>query len=352
MTVWNRFKNQTVNFSLLLPLVAAVVVISLGSSRAFASPEQTLEQPIGETAEPSVPTSFGLFDILRQIQAMPSGEIFWLGDFGRDPLSRALFDLVQYMRNNVQVMTPDEVLSSVPPYRRVEMFGTWVNEDSPVNCYNTRAEVLIRDALPDATGSRSVKFSPTNPCQVIRGEWSDPYSGTDFKLASAVQVDHVIPLKNAYRSGAHAWTKERRCHFANFLRDRDHLLTVSGRENMSKGDSGPEDYIPPNQNYVCSYLANWLRIKAVWNLEFSRDESTAIETSLRNSGCVLNSTTMPLKEIVETRRQTLSSNIKCLPSAPPVLTPALAPLPIPVPAPVPAPMPISAPTSGSTLLAQ
>lgn len=316
MTIEKCFKKLG-HFSskrpVIFSLVLSVATISiLNGSIALATTPEKAETTVGSYGTPPArPTSFELFDIVKQLQALRVGEVIWVGGYTRNPLSRALFDLVQYMRNNVQIKTPDEVMASVPPYRRGD-FGIWVNEDGPSNCYNTRAEVLIRDA----TLSGALKFDSLNPCKITRGQWNDPYTGTDFKLASAVQVDHVVPLKNAYRSGGHAWTKDRRCHYGNFLRDTGHLLSVSGRENMSKGESGPENYIPPNSAYTCAYLANWMRIKAVWNLDFSREESIAIEKSLRNSGCASGSTTLTLKDIVETRRQTLTTNVKCVSTVP------------------------------------
>lgn len=316
MTIEKCFKNLG-HFSAkrlgIFSLVLSIAAISIlnGSIALANDPESGSAAVRSYETRPSRPASFELFDIVKQLQSLRFGEVIWVSGYTRNPLSRALFDLVQYMRNNVQIKTPDEVMASVAPYRRGD-FGIWVNEDGPSNCYNTRAEVLIRDV----TVSTALKFDTVNPCKITRGQWSDPYSGTDFKLASAVQVDHVVPLKNAYRSGGHAWTKDRRCHYGNFLRDPGHLLSVSGRENMSKGESGPENYIPPNSAYTCAYLANWMRIKAVWNLDFSREESIAIEKALRNSGCATSSTTLKLKDIVETRRQTLTTNVKCVSTVP------------------------------------
>jgi hypothetical protein len=197
------------------------------------------------------------------------------------PLASAAVDLVQYMRLHQIAANESEIDAKIPHYNRVEMFGGWVNEDSPNNCFNTRAEVLLRDVSQPS----SVVFSSVNPCQVSKGDWLDPYSGTRFKLAKAVQIDHVVPLKNAFRSGAHQWPKERRCHYANFLRDPKHLLAVSGHENMSKGDSAPDTYLPPNDDYVCEYLKNWMQIKAVWSLGFTDEEANAIQVALRAHRC-------------------------------------------------------------------
>lgn len=221
------------------------------------------------------------------------------------------FDLLQYMRDNVSPLTAAEALAALPKYDRLEMFGTWVNEDAPDDCLNTRAEVLIRDAVPG-----SIELNPANACQVRKGEWKDPYTGTVYRLASAVQIDHVVPLRNAYRSGAHAWSRERRCHYTNFLRQPQHLLAVSGHENMSKGDHGPEAYLPPNAAFTCEYLADWLTIKATWELSFTADEKSAIETEWKDSRCKPVLALVNESHMQRDRAETLVINEKCVETAP------------------------------------
>lgn len=274
-------------------------------------PAPTIPESILSTEEhDSIGLLEGLdsLDLTKLLGSVLPNELLIIGGLEKNPLRSALFDLVQYMRNNTDSRSPDEVLAVIPKYRRVEMFGTWVNEDAPDDCYNTRAEVLLRDL----TSTSKPTFKPGNPCNVSKGQWLDPYSGDTFKIASAVQVDHVVPLKNAYRSGAHAWTQERRCHYANYLDDIQHLLAVSGHENMVKGDSGPEDYLPPDETYICAYLANWMRIKASWNLQFSADESMTIETELRDRGCASSNTRPKLSEIQKNRAGSTRMNAKCL----------------------------------------
>ena len=121
-------------------------------------------------------------------------------------VSQGLYDLIHYMRQNTSPRSREDLLSVLPKYDRVELYGGWINEDGPSNCYNTRAEVLLRDSEPN----EKVHFAPGNKCMVAKAKWKDPYSGTQFKLANAVQVDHLVPLKAAYLSGAHAWNKNRR----------------------------------------------------------------------------------------------------------------------------------------------
>lgn len=153
------------------------------------------------------------------------------------------------------------------------LYPHWIDEDR--DCQNTRAEVLIRD---DDDGV--VEFAETNPCRVVRGIWVDPYTGVTFNDASQLDVDHVVPLKNAHESGAWAWTREKRRAYANYLVYENHLLAVKASENRSKGANGPETYKPPLVSYHCEYARIWIKIKTDWELEVGEDEGVALEEML------------------------------------------------------------------------
>ena len=233
----------------------------------------------------------------------------WLEAWMEDGLkaTQPLFDLVQYMRKNTSKQSRDDLLAALPKYDRVELFGGWINEDGPANCYNTRAEVLLRDSDPN----EKVHFAPGNKCMVVRARWDDPYSATPFKLANAVQVDHVVPLKAAYLSGAHAWSENRRCRYANFLNDPTHLLTVSGHENMSKGDAGPERYLPPNPRFICQYLHLWMKVKAIWGMEYPAEEAAAIHQALNANNCPASAGTLPVQDHKNLQAESLRPIAKC-----------------------------------------
>ncbi len=165
------------------------------------------------------------------------------------------------------------------PYNRKKHFGAWISPQDG-DCRNTRALVLTRDsAVPVEMNS--------NGCTVASGFWRDPYSGRDFTQAADIQVDHVVPLKNAYISGADQWASKRRCLYANFLGNGFHLMPVLGSENMKKSDKTPAGYMPPDGAYACQYLANWLKIKLIWQLELSTSEKTAIENLAKQNQCSL-----------------------------------------------------------------
>lgn len=304
---------------LLIPIVALAAI--LPQSKLFASTETGHQQIVHHKSvaplqallwgfQQAVPKSRIETDQLLPLSSeqVDGGPFSGVNPSSIAALGTAAYDLLQYVANNTDPRTAQEILAQLPHYNRVDMYGTWVNEDAPQNCYNTRMEVLIRDASDPST----LEYSPKNPCNVIKGTWNDPYSGTQFKLASAVQIDHVVPLKNSYLSGAHAWKKERRCHYANYLRNPFHLLAVSGHENMSKGDNAPDEYMPPDSKFKCEYIATWLKIKAIWNLELTGSEAQAIRTEINANHCDRVMFMVEDSFMQTQRAQTMNINAKCV----------------------------------------
>lgn len=160
---------------------------------------------------------------------------------------------------------------SYRPYDRT-LYKHWIDEDG--NCRDTRAEVLIRDA------SGRVTFDDDRECKVKSGKWKDPYTGAVFTEAKKLDVDHLVPLKNAHESGAWAWSPKKKQEYANYMKTRYHLLAVSLSENRKKGDKGPDKYIPPMTAYRCEYVKNWAQIKEDWELEMTEDEGMVVQQTL------------------------------------------------------------------------
>lgn len=167
----------------------------------------------------------------------------------------------------------------VDKYNRLTKFGRWINDPDDKSCFNTRAEVLARDS------QTPVVEKPNNKCSVDKGYWLDPYTKTVFTESKDIQIDHVVPLKNAYDSGAWKWDFQTRCLYANYTENNFHLLSVNAHENMSKGDSAPDKYLPPNKSYVCEYIRNWLAIKLIWKLTMSTAETAAMDKAIYEYGC-------------------------------------------------------------------
>ena len=119
---------------------------------------------------------------------------------------------------------------------------------------------------------------------VLAGTWHDPYTGrtlrfTDLKdlgQAEAIQIDHVVPLAEAWVSGAAGWSDARREAFANDLHE---LLAVDGPTNMSKGDGDPAAW-RPRKGYQCTYARHWIAIKAAWHLAADPSEVAALRQML------------------------------------------------------------------------
>jgi hypothetical protein len=168
---------------------------------------------------------------------------------------------------------------STPAYER-DAFGTaWADTDH--NGCNQRDDVLLRDALPG-----TVRTQQQGRCDhdVLAGSWVDPYTGrtltfTDLKdlhQAQAIQIDHVVPLAEAWASGASSWAPDRRRAFAT---DLDELLAVDGPTNMGKGDGDPAAW-RPRQAFQCEYAVRWIDTKARWRLAVDASERRALQEML------------------------------------------------------------------------
>ncbi len=190
-------------------------------------------------------------------------------------------------------------------YVRDKHFGPWVNDPQDETCYNTRAKVLIRDSVAKVT------FKGPSSCSVDTGAWKDPYTRTTYRSSTDVQIDHFVPLKNAYVSGAWKWNFYTRCLYANYMGNSIHLVSVQGIANMAKGDKSPERWLPPNQNYRCEYVRNWLIIKLIWNLELSTAESAGIRKILAGYQCPINSYVVSQKDIANQRQLITASANAC-----------------------------------------
>ena len=116
-----------------------------------------------------------------------------------------------------------------------KQFGNWIDADG--DCQDTRQEVLIEESRIPVT------FKTARQCRVIAGEWHDPYTGRVFTNPSLLDVDHVVPLKEAFDSGAKAWSRQEKILFANDLENKDHLIAVYRSANRSKGGERPRPLV-------------------------------------------------------------------------------------------------------------
>jgi len=146
----------------------------------------------------------------------------------------------------------------------------------PDGC-EARDEVLRRD-LSD------VKAGDRNACIIFSGVLHDPYTGKELPYsrykASDIQIDHVVALGAAWRSGASTWSGERRLEFAN---DINNMLAVDKQANNDKSSKTPDQWRPP-EDYWCQYAERWVGIKSLYGLTVTAAERTALEQMLAACG--------------------------------------------------------------------
>lgn len=146
-----------------------------------------------------------------------------------------------------------------------DLFPHWSSQG---NGCNTRHVVLKRDA-----------DSVVDVCPVTTGKWYSYYDGLTFTSASDVDIDHVVPLAEAWRSGASSWTTTKRQSFANDL-NGPQLIAVSATSNRSKGDQDPSTWQPPRTGARCAYAKMWVETKSRWGLSLQSSEKTALQTAI------------------------------------------------------------------------
>lgn len=135
---------------------------------------------------------------------------------------------------------------------------------------NTRETVLKRDGSNVVTNSS---------CAATSGSWYSPYDGSTWSAASDVDIDHVVPLSNAWRTGASGWTTTRREAFANDL-SLPQLIAVTDNVNQSKGDQSPATWKPPRTAYWCTYAKMWTHVKYRYSLTVNSGEKSALTSML------------------------------------------------------------------------
>jgi hypothetical protein len=161
------------------------------------------------------------------------------------------------------VMTADQIGG----YSR-NLFKHWIDVDKD-GC-NTRYEVLIAEAI--------VKPKVGARCYLTGGKWRSPYDGKVFTNPTGLDIDHMVPLAEAWRSGAWAWTAAQRMDFANDLDDSRSLLAVTASLNRSKGDRDVAAWLPIKAQ--CNYISNWIAVKWRFDLTVDPAEGEFLQTKI------------------------------------------------------------------------
>ncbi|ANW21921.1 HNH endonuclease family protein [Streptomyces clavuligerus] len=135
---------------------------------------------------------------------------------------------------------------------------------------NTRNEVLIAEAVEPPTVGPG--------CALTGGMWLSYYDEVRVTPATALDIDHMVPLAEAWDSGAHGWDPGRREAYANDQGQASSLVAVTARANRSKADQDPAEWLPPAQSALCRYVAEWTATKLRWNLTVDGTERERLFT--------------------------------------------------------------------------
>jgi hypothetical protein len=147
-------------------------------------------------------------------------------------------------------------------YSRQQFGNGWT---TTMGC-DTRETILNRDLINVVTNSK---------CQVVSGVLNDPYTGKTISFtrgaesSSAVQIDHVVALGDAWQKGAQLLTKTQRIQLAN---DPLELLAVDGPANQQKSDGDAATWLPPNKSFRCEYVARQIAVKKKYSLWVTQAE--------------------------------------------------------------------------------
>jgi len=151
-----------------------------------------------------------------------------------------------------------------------DLFPHWSDQEGACN---TREVVLERDGTD---------IQQDEDCYPVSGSWFSVYDGATWTDASDVDIDHVVPLAEAWRSGAAGWTTDEREGFANDL-ETAQLIAVTDDVNQAKGDQDPAEWMPQETGYHCTYARMWVWVKHTYDMTVDDAEKSALEDVL--GGC-------------------------------------------------------------------
>ncbi|TCO28542.1 uncharacterized protein DUF1524 [Kribbella steppae] len=148
-----------------------------------------------------------------------------------------------------------------------DLFPHWITQSGTCD---TRDEVLKRDGTGVTVDSQ---------CEPTAGRWYSVYDATWVEDDSSIDIDHIVPLAEAWKSGANAWSTSHRQQFANDL-TISQLIAVTASSNRSKSDSDPSEWKPTNASVHCIYAREWIWVKHTYGLSLQSAEKTALQQML------------------------------------------------------------------------
>ncbi|MFF1919957.1 HNH endonuclease family protein [Streptomyces sp. NPDC058221] len=150
-----------------------------------------------------------------------------------------------------------------------DKFPHWITQSGACN---TREVVLERDGT---------NVQQDSSCAAVSGSWYSEYDGATWTAASDLDIDHMVPLAEAWRSGASSWTTAQRQAYANDL-TRPQLIAVTDNVNQSKSDKDPAKWLPSRAAYKCTYARAWVHVKHYYDLTVDSAEKTALQSVLND----------------------------------------------------------------------
>lgn len=141
-------------------------------------------------------------------------------------------------------------------------------DDADGDGCDTRAEVLVQESTTATTRN--------SYCTIQSGRWRSFVDGKVWTDPSKVQIDHLVPLSEAWASGARSWSAARLVDYGNDLGYPWSLNAITGSLNASKGDGDPAEWLPPLVAARCAYAIRWMKVKFRWGLSIDATERSAL----------------------------------------------------------------------------
>ena len=226
----------------------------------------------GESEQLVIANAVGVMNFLVRIGGRCAGNVLAPGIAAVPEPERVDSALEAEMTRLVQSLVVADPDPARPQYNR----DSWDEGlDLDGDCQRTRHEVLIAESTIAPTMNES-------GCSVVSGRWVDRFDGSVYTLATEVQVDHLVALADAHRSGGWAWSTEQKRAFSNNLDLAGHLGAVGADRNSSKGDSGPASFVPPTPQGRCDYAKDYATIKAEFGLTVTQADFNGVVSQLRS----------------------------------------------------------------------
>ena len=160
-------------------------------------------------------------------------------------------------------------------YAREKFYDTWPK----IEGCSLRQKIIKREF-----GDSAVVSTDDN-CTIISGEYNEPYTGSHLifyqkkDISSKIQIDHIVPLSDAWQKGAQNLSEEERYEFAT---DPLNLLAVDSDTNMKKSNGDAATWLPPNKTFRCQYIARQISVKYKYNLWITQAEYEAMKNILNS----------------------------------------------------------------------